>query len=70
MPTGATQRCVYDMTVNGMPDTTVDPAQILCRSEPARDSGGSATIITECGAAIASRLTPTGSGDDLSHCEQ
>ena len=31
-----------------------------CRSEPARDSGGSANINVECIAAIASRLAPTG----------
>ncbi|MBK5526144.1 hypothetical protein JFT86_04225 [Pseudomonas sp. TH06] len=32
---------------------------ITCRSEPARDSGGSANIFFECATAIASRLTPT-----------
>ncbi|MBD9588751.1 hypothetical protein IB254_16905 [Pseudomonas sp. PDM03] len=31
-----------------------------CRSEPARDSGVSGSIIVDCMAAIASRLTPTG----------
>ncbi|WP_191626495.1 hypothetical protein [Pseudomonas fluorescens] len=30
-----------------------------CRSEPARDSGGSASMFFECATAIASRLTPT-----------
>ena len=30
-----------------------------CRSEPARDSGGSANLYFECPTAIASRLTPT-----------
>jgi hypothetical protein len=33
---------------------------ITCRSEPARDSSGSANIFFECTSAIASRLTPTG----------
>ena len=32
---------------------------ITCRSEPARDSGGSANLYFECMTAIASRLTPT-----------
>ncbi|KAA8746653.1 hypothetical protein FE275_00845 [Pseudomonas koreensis] len=31
-----------------------------CRSEPARDSGKSATINVDCATIIASRLTPTG----------
>ena len=39
MPTGATQRCVYDMERNGRLNTTVDPARIPCGSERARDSG-------------------------------
>ena len=30
-----------------------------CRSEPARDSGGSANLYVECATAIESRLTPT-----------
>ncbi|CAI8994466.1 Lipoprotein [Pseudomonas zeae] len=30
-----------------------------CRSEPARDSGGSANLYVKCATAIASRLTPT-----------
>ncbi|UVL46603.1 hypothetical protein LOY57_02035 [Pseudomonas moraviensis] len=33
--------------------------RITCRSEPARDSGGSANDYFECMTAIASRLTPT-----------
>ncbi|WP_179353214.1 hypothetical protein [Pseudomonas fluorescens] len=32
---------------------------ITCRSEPARDSGGSADMFFECATVIASRLTPT-----------
>ncbi|SNY16541.1 hypothetical protein SAMN05660659_01373 [Pseudomonas sp. LAMO17WK12:I6] len=32
---------------------------ITCRSEPARDSGGSANMFFECATVIASRLTPT-----------
>ncbi|AWY42810.1 hypothetical protein DKY63_24030 [Pseudomonas putida] len=33
---------------------------VNCRSEPARDSGGSADDNSECTTTIASRLAPTG----------
>ncbi|PMU43815.1 hypothetical protein C1Y12_00280 [Pseudomonas sp. FW305-47B] len=44
------------------PRTAVKPlnrAATSCRSEPARDSGGSACSSAECAAVIASRLAPT-----------
>ncbi|KAE9646408.1 hypothetical protein EJA71_09835 [Pseudomonas sp. PB106] len=40
--------------------TNSDFTPIPCRSEPARDSGVSASTDIECAGLIASRLTPTG----------
>ncbi|AWY41611.1 hypothetical protein DKY63_17640 [Pseudomonas putida] len=63
---GATQRCVYDMGRKRRIATLLNLAQNPCRSEPARDCGGSGGIDVGCAAVIASRLAPTGLCENLS----